>query len=297
MRFIKTVFMLAVVAAAWGGVWYFYNKGPCDSPITYRIGDFDPKFGVSKADFEADAAQAVSIWDDAFGRQFFKYDPNGTMPINLVYDTRQATVDTNKTLAANVDKTVASADTVKSQFLALKTEYEQAKSEYDALSSQFEAALKSYNDETAYWNSRGGAPMNEYNKLQEERASLETLRTEANDKMLSVNDLARQVNAFVDTYNTLVNSANSDVSKINQSANREFEEGEYISDAGGQRINVYEFDGKTKLVRLLAHEFGHALGLDHNANPQSIMYYLNKGTSLTLTGDDVSALKTACRIK
>jgi predicted Zn-dependent protease len=105
------------------------------------------------------------------------------------------------------------------------------------------------------------------------------------------------VNAGVGEYNALVRQANSKIDIINQSADKEFEQGDYVSDSEGQRINVYEFEGKAKLVRLLAHEMGHALGIDHNDDPASIMYYLNQGKGMKLSSADLAALKKVCRVQ
>lgn len=40
----------------------------------------------------------------------------------------------------------------------------------------------------------------------------------------------------------------------------------------GKQISVYEFSSKDDLRMTLAHEFGHALGLDHTDDPTSLMY-------------------------
>jgi hypothetical protein len=42
---------------------------------------------------------------------------------------------------------------------------------------------------------------------------------------------------------------------------------------------------------------GHALGLDHVPGTQSLMYPVNKGSGLELTGEDVAELNRACRWK
>ncbi len=300
MRFLKiiskTLGILIVVAALGAGAYYVFLRPPCSSPITYRVGTIDPKFGVTQAQFLADINNAAQIWDKPFSKTFFAYDPNGTVVVNLIYDNRQATVDTNKTLSANVDQTVASADTLKAQLTTLKAQYASAQSAYQAYIDQYQTQLDSYNSETQYWNDQGGAPQGEYEKLQQEDATLQSEETEANAKLDALNVLGDQVNALVGRYNALVDSANSVVTTINKSADQQFEEGEYISDNTGQRINIYEFQGTNELVRVLAHELGHALGLDHNSDPASIMYYLNQGTNLDLSAEDKAAVKAECRL-
>ena len=74
----------------------------------------------------------------------------------------------------------------------------------------------------------------------------------------------------------------------------EFCGGDYVSKDGKQTITIYQFDDENRLVRVLAHEFGHALGLKHNDNPKAIMYRLMQSDSLNLAPDDIAALKERC---
>jgi hypothetical protein len=297
MYLLKKLFGLVFAIAAFGAAYYIYTKGPCDSPLQYTIGSFDTKFGVSRADFIQYVKEAETVWEGPLKRQFFSYDSAKGMPINLMYDTRQAMVDKNKVLTSKVNSTSASANQVKEEYSALMQEHARSQATYQSILDQYNAALSDYNSKVSYWNARGGATGEEYDKMMKRKATLDSLRFQVEGKREEANALAGRVNALVSQYNYLVSLTNSDIDKINESANKEFEQGEYIYDEKGARINVYEFEDKATLIRLLAHEMGHALGLGHNSNPKSIMYYLNEGTGTTLSSDDVTDLKKACKIK
>jgi hypothetical protein len=235
------------------------------------------------------------VWTTAAGKTLFTYDAHGALPINLIYDTREATTQKNQTLQTNISSGKVMADSVKQQYTGLKMQYESDQNNYQVLLAAYNQNLDAYNQEVSYWNQQGGAPKSEYEKLTNQKNTLDTERTLLENARAAINTEAAQVNALIDQYNIVVDHVNATVSQVNQTAGREFEEGEYITDSQGQRINIYEFQNREKLVRVLAHELGHALGLQHNANPNSIMYYLNQSTNITPSKDDLAALKALCK--
>jgi Zn-dependent peptidase ImmA (M78 family) len=135
----------------------------------------------------------------------------------------------------------------------------------------------------AYWNARGGAPKSTYQSLEQKRLALVATQ--------------EKLSAEVAALNAEVRTLNQEVSDYNADAGDTFEQGAYHRDRFKQYIHVYEFANETQLVRLVAHEFGHALGLEHGTDEDSIMHPLNTSTSLALSVEDRAALQKLCGLK
>ena len=105
------------------------------------------------------------------------------------------------------------------------------------------------------------------------------------------------LNALGTTLNQLIVQLNIDVEQYNRagSAIGRYEEGIYKVLSGVQTIELYKYTDREQLVSLLAHEMGHALGLDHVAGAESLMYPVNNGGGLQLTDKDTAELSRVCR--
>lgn len=296
-KYIGTVLLWVAFAGVAAYAWETRYVVPCAEPIEYRIGTIDPLFGLSEAEVLRDIAKASELWGTAQGKPLFAYNPKGALAINLIYDTRQQATQKAAELSGVIDETGRVADSVKQQYSSLQSGYNAAQAEYKRQAAQFNEAQSSYNERVEYWNDQGGAPAQEYAKLAAQKRALTQQLSAIEAKRQEVNRLAGQINALIGKYNLLVDHINSNVDAINNNGlvGTEFEEGVYISDASGQRIDIYQFDNKTTFLRVLAHELGHALGLDHTEGRDSIMNPINKGKTFALTAQDVEALQAECK--
>lgn len=274
--------------------YFLYSTLPintCNAVLTFKIQSIDPRFNLSETQAISYAQSAANLWNKGLGKKVLQYDPNGTVRISFVYDERQ-----KKTIENNILEEVAKNQkdeltNVKQNIQIQKENFLSIKSEYEQGVNQFKEDLKNYNQKVMEVNERGGANNNEMISLNEERVNLLKQETYLNNKADEINSYLDKLNGNVDEYNNKVVKINNVINKINNNSLGQFEEGTYSNN----EITLYEYDDVNSLKRLLAHELGHALGLDHTKDPNSIMYYINKGDNFILTKDDIEEYNLLCK--
>ncbi len=242
----------------------------CDQPLKYKIGDVDPKFGISKDKFAKFTDQATQIWEKDFHKNLFEEDPTATLTVNLVFDNRQSLSNQITDLQSQVETDEQSLkDKIKS---------------FQLRAADFKARLEAFNQEVESWNQRGGAPKEVYEQLLTKQQDLK-------QEGQKLNLEAKSLNQNQDVFKNQINQLNQTIDSFNEEIQKKPEEGVY--DGPTQRIEIYFNKNQDELIHTLAHELGHGLGMDHNENPKSIMYSFSS-TSLHPTQDDQNALMSVC---
>jgi len=292
----KILPIVLLLSLAFSGV-YFFQTGiaaVCNTPIHYRLGIFDSRFNISETEALGLVDQAVTAWEQVTQRDLFVYDEKADFPINFIFDGRQERVVKEGILRSNLDSKEQTSTEIASQYENLNTKYQQLRISYDARVSSYNARLKKFNDIVAKYNNKGGAPESVFADLQTEQdllkkeADVLSFLSENLAKIVSnLNDLGEQGNRIIFQYNDGVQTYNRTFGET-----KEFTQGDYQ----GDKINIYKFSSQSELKKVLMHEFGHSLGIDHVEGSSSIMYYLmeNQPDTLALSEDDLVAFGYVC---
>jgi hypothetical protein len=275
----------------------FLRPQPCQETITYRIGKVDERFGLARQEFAVAVNMAVAIWEKPLARELFREDPHGAIEINLIYDYRQEASDKLKKLNYKIDNTKSSYEELKARLENLKAEYGRRNNILASDSAIYNLRIDTFNKNVEYWNRHGGLVENVHKKLMQEKDELNSLREKLMVQQDELRRLVDTINSMVVVVNEIATNINLDLVNYQNTGDalgREFCEGFYEIKNGKQTINVYQFDNDYRLVRVLAHEFGHALKLNHSADPKAVMYRLIQSDKIELSSDDIAALQRRC---
>jgi len=296
------IFLLIAGYLSWANLSSSISPNPCESVVYYSVSKFDDRFEITKEDFLLELQQAENVWEKAAGKNLFEYtdEPNkNTLLVNLIYDYRQNTTKKLNQTGGTIEENRNRYDETKKRYDSFLKKYNIDKSSLDTKISSYNVKKKTHDEEIDYWNEQGGAPTEKYRELEELRRNLNDQADSISNEQKLLNSLTLNINELAKTLNELSKKINEQVEGYNHTLNKtgeEFSEGEYQNDKDGVRINVYQFENKNVLGRLLIHEFGHAIGLDHVDNKDAIMYRLNQSKNSKLTNEDLDELLLKCSL-
>lgn len=271
---------------------------PCSGPVTYSVGSISLGYSLTPAELAGALKEAEAAFEAPARRNLLEYrESGGDVTVNMVYDNRQAALDKLAALGIKTEHSLASYQELKARYeeLAARTEAEQAR--FADLARSFKRKETAYNAGIQRLNKLGTATHAEHLRARAARGALTQEFARLKKRERAVNADVDTLNALATTLNQLIVQLQLNVAQYNRAGSiiGRYEEGLYRSAAGRRSIDIYTYSQREHLVRLLAHELGHALGLDHTGDPESLMYPLNTGGTTELKPADIAELNRACR--
>ena len=235
---------------------------PCTAPIPWYLGDVDPQFGFTRAEIRRAAEEAAAVWSRAADRPLFEPDTAG-MAIHLVYDERQQASEERRQRRATLDSRERLIESLNLELRRLQREVTDRERRYQDQPDP--ATRKAYEE-----------AVDRYNRA------------------------VQRYNQAVDALNAEIQEARQDTGTSVRAGNLQTRSqtlnGRVI--ALERELTVAVAGSYEELVLVLAHELGHALGLDHLDDPGALMavQYRDDDIQLpvALTAADRRALEALC---
>ena len=309
MRFI---FKLLIAALFFGiGIYLFLRMdttpdshiadiNPCVSPVTYRIGDIDTRFGVTSRDVRELMEQVTQLWSEAAGMPIAFYSEEGDVVVQLLYDDRQQMTEREMSLRNRIDSEQLRYESMKITYDHLLTDYNRRLDTFNKRVDLYRNKVDEHNSWVNRQNAQGGfsdAGMSELlrrqGEIDREEQLLEREEAELRELAERLNEESERLNRNLTEQNKLIAEYNASFAGISS-----FNQGEYIEEGSAKTINIYRFLNKNDLRLVLAHELGHALGIGHVSNSGSVMFH-RMGDQvlypLQLSLEDREAIREKCR--
>jgi chromosome segregation ATPase len=311
MNRILQVTIICIAASAWGYYYYpqlveiykykKFESKVCDEPITYYVEPVDRRFNITQEELEKVIEEATLVWELEANRDLFASasSKDADVTIKTIFDTRQAVTDQLDSLNQKIDIGLDSITLDKNSVQAEERALLNMRNAIVERIKKYELDLSQYNATIAEYNQRGTISQIEISNIQRQKEELDREKREIDLEIVQTKKEEEAVKEKIRTINTGVASFNKSIDEynaINLTRGREFREGEYKEYGNKREINIYEFESRVKLKRLLIHELGHALRLEHVENTKSIMNAYNASNNLELTEEDKNELRKVCRL-
>jgi hypothetical protein len=269
-----------------------------DKLLRYHIDSVDTRFALSRQEVSDAVYQAVLLWEKAVGHTIFREDPQGEISINFVYDNRQALTDSLKAISEDIVDAKASYDELMARYEDMLIDVDQKKGAYISENNSYLTALNEYQTQIDAAKQQAFVTKDDFQRFEKKKHDLDFALVVLQGKRSDLQKIVDDLNNMVTVIGKIASSLNSQVMNYKitrKNISGEFNAGQYEKNIYGEKsITIFHVKDRDTLVRALAHELGHAQGLKHSKNPDSIMYYLNRSDSLRLLPEDILAMQARC---
>ena len=246
---------------------------PCAAPLAWRVVRVDPDFGLETSDATLALEKAVAEWQRAAGRTLFTVDSGSGSPIRFVFDERQARGLERARLQSEMRATGEELELRRGQLTRRSEAGRTSMLQHEQRSRDLQERVAAHNELVRRWNERGGAPQDVLRRIRAAGSALDLENQGMLEERRRLEEMLGQIDADRARFEEEAAEFNrmaADIdaryppSRVESGVYREairMENGR--PPTASREIRVYRFNDSEDLVRVLAHELGHSLGLGH----------------------------------
>lgn len=271
----------------------------CSEPITWKVGSIDSRFNIDQTDLKNIMKDVENLWGDTVNQTLIQYSDSGEVAINLIYSERQKFTNDEQKLSEQINEMRKKYYTMRMDYQEESLKFQEKLNQYNQTFNEYATKVNEYNLRLSRLTNSGIVSRDDDESLKNLKKEMEflekkldPLEEELTTEEKKLNRLSEELNDYADEVNEYVYQYRNRFSR-----SRTFFQGFYTDVGNQKRVNIYQFENAEKLGLVLAHEFGHALGLSHSDNPVSIMNYnmrLQNDLRLKLSDQDVQAIRDLC---
>ncbi len=275
------------------------ETAPCEKPLTYRIGEIDERYNFSKNELASVMKKVEALWSTALDRELLAYDESGQVVIKLVYGEEQQLSEQEKTFSQRINVKKKQREVLENEFDRMTRNFKSKREDVEKMQDQYDQEVAKFNNYVSEWNGKSDVPERVVNNIKEMERKLRREKAKLQQKHREVESYRQRTNAKADQLNRVIKEEKEMIASYNNrfAKARKFNQGQYVKKGKNETVFIYQFSNKNDLKTVLAHEFGHAMGLDHVKNPESIMFEMMDQQNifnLSLTKEDISAIASQC---
>lgn len=300
----------AVIILVLAAGWVIYSDGftveisdpepkvPCEVALTYRVGEIHSQYNISRHELEDILKEVEELWSVPLNQDLVNFDEDGKVTVNLVYSENQQWTDAERQFSKRISVKEEKTSTYRKEHRQLLERHQEKQNEVQQVLEEYNSTVEDYNALAEKWKQKQ-APENVIEQFNQLEKKIGQIEADLQRKQNRLNELGKRANTKANRLNDIVEEQNKMIEEYNErfSKPRQFDQGRYVKKGSNEQINVYQFANRAQLKTVLAHEIGHAMGLDHVSNPKSIMHHMMGEQDifdLKPTEEDIAAIKNRC---
>lgn len=296
----------AITALVWiagratNGTFTFAEQAPCDRPLTWGIGEIDTRFAISEQDVRTAMRKAAEVWSTAAGFTVAEKDEDPEIVVRFNYAQEQKLADSELRAREEIRTEQNRIDRLQLLYDNRRDEFDRRSAEYVATTEETTDKINNLNSWVTEINRRGGFTDDTVREYENRKSETERMQQRVLNERAELDRIARVINSKSDRLNEKIAQNNLLIDRYNEqfAGENRFTKATYQRSENGGIITVNQFLSKSELPLILAHELGHAMGLNHVENPRSVMFSRMGGQQyypqVILTEEDIRALQSRC---